>query len=206
MRSARVTRVTRGGVAATFATFAALLSHVAGGGSVPGWVGVVVPLGLSSIVCIALAGRSPSAVRTTAAVFMSQFFFHTLFVLGAVPGASGSIDPHAAHGAGHSASMLMPESTMGLVAADSQMWIWHGIAAAMTALVLHRSEVRVRAMRALADIIGRWFARLGVLIRAEIVAPTRLRLRLVDLDLLTARQPIFVAVARRRGPPVLSAS
>lgn len=95
---------------------------------------------------------------------------------------------------------------MGLVAADSQMWIWHGIAAAMTALVLHRSEVRVRAMRALADIIGRWFARLGVLIRAEIVAPTRLRLRLVDLDLLTARQPIFVAVARRRGPPVLSAS
>ena len=52
MSSARSARATRGVIAATFATLVALISHVAGGGAVPGPIGVIAPLILSIAICV----------------------------------------------------------------------------------------------------------------------------------------------------------
>src|SRR5690606_16871403 len=82
MRTARMTRVARGSAAATLATFVALLSHVAAGGAMPGWLGVAAPWMFSILVCVPLAGRRLSVLRVTAAVVVSQALFHVLFVLG----------------------------------------------------------------------------------------------------------------------------
>ncbi|MEV8024602.1 hypothetical protein [Microbacterium sp. NPDC080220] len=77
MRPSRPSRVARGEAAASLATWAALLSHVAAGGAMPGWLGVAVPLVLSFAFCTALAGRHLSVVRLAVAVTASQLLFHT---------------------------------------------------------------------------------------------------------------------------------
>ncbi len=103
-RHDRGTRVARGAAAAAVATFVALLSHVSGGGEVPGILGIVVPLALSFVACTALAGRRTSALRLGLAVAVSQVLFHTLFVLGSYrPGAEGHV-----HGAVPTAATAAP--------------------------------------------------------------------------------------------------
>ena len=81
-------RVSRGTLAASAATFVALTSHILGGGAFPTTMGLIVPLSLSILVCVALAGRRLSLPRLTVSVGTSQTLFHLLFSL-FTPTASG---------------------------------------------------------------------------------------------------------------------
>lgn len=153
MRSSRAPRVARGLVAASIATLTALLSHVTGGGAMPEWLGIAVPWMLSAAVCVVLAGRKLSAVRLSIAVVVSQLLFHTLFVLGAGAGdGAGAAASHLHH---HGALTLTPSTTEAL-AADPTMWMWHGIAALLTVVALHRGEQAARRLLDLAHASVAW--------------------------------------------------
>ncbi|WP_405375070.1 MULTISPECIES: hypothetical protein [unclassified Microbacterium] len=201
MRATRASRVLRGGLAASVATWVALLSHVTAGGTPPGWLGVAAPLALSLALCTALAGRRLSLIRLAIAVTLSQVLFHTLFLLGTVT-PSGSAAPHA------HAHLALPAMTdaAGSAAAlhgDLAMWALHGLAALVTTLVLHRGERAARALLALASDLARW-------LRRRLIAATGLLTPLAWPALPAAvaaerppRSP-FLAVIARRGPPALA--
>lgn len=55
MRSSRLPQLLRGTSSALVATFVALLAHVSAGGALPGLIGLVVPLVLSSMISVLLA-------------------------------------------------------------------------------------------------------------------------------------------------------
>lgn len=186
-------------MAAAFATFIALMSHIAGGGALPGWVGIVVPLALSMIVCILLTGRKLSAIRTAGGVAVSQFLFHSLFILGTAPHASaGEGTSYHHHGA---AAAPAWESTATLITADATMWGWHAAAAVVTAAVLYRAERAAAIMHALAHAIRAWMRRVIVALVGILVEPARATRSAVDTTILPALSRLFVATARRRGPP-----
>lgn len=195
-RQARARRAARGAVAASVATFVALLSHVTGGGEVPGAAGVVVPWALSFVVCTALAGRRLSAVRLGAAVAVSQVLFHTLFVLGSYDlGAAGHVH-------GGAALVLGTVSGQPIAPADTAMWVGHAVAALATTLALHRGERTLAVLRELAHRSIVWLrARADVLVAG--VGPSPLR-RMLAVVVAEARpvSPVLAASVRRRGPPV----
>lgn len=87
-------RALRGTLAAAFATFVALTSHILGGGSFPTAMGVIVPLALSILVCVLLSGRHLSLPRLTVSVGISQTLFHLLFSL-FTPHGSASLNATA---------------------------------------------------------------------------------------------------------------
>lgn len=198
-RHGRGTRVARGAAAAAVATFVALLSHVSGGGEVPGILGIVVPLALSFVACTALAGRRTSAMRLGLAVAVSQVLFHTLFVLGSYrPGAEGHV-----HGAVPTAATggAMPH----VMTTDAGMWAWHAVAALVTTVALHRGERTLAALRELAQRSIAW-VRARARIIAAIFGPAPLRR--VSAEVVAVVRPVsalIVASARRRGPPARTA-
>lgn len=75
-------RLLRGGTAATLATAVALGGHLAGGGAMPGWLGLLLPWWLAVAASTLLAGTRFSLPRMGAAVLVSQALFHGLFVAG----------------------------------------------------------------------------------------------------------------------------
>lgn len=192
----RGTRAVRGAVAASVATFVALLSHVSSGGELPGIVGVVVPLALSFVVCTVLAGRRLSAWRLTPAVTLSQLLFHTLFVLGSFDlGVAGHV-----HGA--LASPLAPTLASPAAAADAAMWLGHGFAAVVTVVALHRGERALAAILLGAARCVAWLrSRLHLV--ADVVRPVPVR-RVVPETIAIARPAwaLPMSSARRRGPPL----
>lgn len=192
MRPSRLPRVLRGGIAASVATWAALLSHVSAGGEIPGWLGIAVPLVLSLAVCTALAGRRLSLVRLALAVTGSQLIFHTLFVVGAVTPSGTS---HAHH--------LLPMTDAAATAAmhvDPLMWAMHGVAAAVTTLVVHRGERAARTLLAVAADIARWVRRR---ILAAVLALGALDLPALPVapDAAPVLRSIVLRTAAGRGPP-----
>lgn len=193
-RHGRGSRVARGAVAAVVATFVALVSHVSAGGAVPGLVGIVVPLALSFVVCTALAGRRLSAWRLTLAVALSQALFHLLFVLGSYDlGAGGHV-----HGA--VVAFAADGSSPTAVSMDATMAAGHLVAAALTAVSLHRGE---RTLLALGTLAARCVAWVRARVRVIAFGPTPVRrLRAV---VVASVQPVSVIVTRasaRRGPPI----
>lgn len=209
MRRSGGARVVRGSLAASVATFVALLSHVSAGGAVPGPLGILVPFVLSVFVCTVLAGRRLSAIRLSLAVAGSQALFHSLFVLGVVstgaprlvtghdhaavlPPATGAVLP--ATGA------LLPAGAV-LPATDGRMLLWHLFAAALTTVALYRGERAARRLRTLAAEVLAWLRRWVPSLPAEqSPAPRRAPLdvprdhRVGDL--------ISPRANGRRGPPV----
>lgn len=157
---ARRVRALRGGLAATSATFVALMSHLAGGGQLPGLLGIAVPLALSLPLCMAWSGRL-SLPALSASVVASQLFFHVLFLLGTPTGAAHTAGPgtHAGH-AGHAGMAATPMPAAGQVTdmahADAAMWVWHAAAAVVTIAVLHRGELMLLRLRALAVRMAAW--------------------------------------------------
>lgn len=83
-------RALRGTLAAAAATFVALTSHILGGGAFPSATGIIVPLTLSTLVCVLVSGRRLSLPRLTISVGISQTLFHLLFSL-FTPIASGAL-------------------------------------------------------------------------------------------------------------------
>jgi len=212
MERTRAVRAARGAAAATLATFVALLSHVAGGGAMPGWLGVVVPWTFSLLVCVPLAGRRLSVVRLSIGVVLSQALFHVLFVLGA--GSSTGLV-----GVGHHGMMVLPDGAGGASAGgataaaaveamlwgDAAMWAAHLTAAALTIAALHRGESALRRLIVIAAQTGAWIERqVLALIRAFVdPLPSSPRHRLVPAESLAPR---ILRAARlsdvvRRGPP-----
>lgn len=158
----RGARALRGGLAAVSATFVALMSHVAGGGEMPGLLGVVVPLVLSLPVCMAWSGRL-SLAGLSASVVASQLFFHVLFTLG-TPAESQLVSAGSGAHAGHEGMMtptMPPTPAAGqaveMAPADPTMWLSHGLAAVVTIVLLYRGELmllRELAVRAAAWLLG----------------------------------------------------
>jgi hypothetical protein len=199
---------------ASVATVAALLSHLAGGGAVPGWLGLLVPWALSLTVCTVLAGRRLELWRTTVSVGLSQVLFHTLFVLGA-PGAgasgagasgAGSADRPMGHGV-HGEYPLPPSSPEvspylpDLIGADATMWLWHGAAAGVTVAVLFGGERVLTRLRELAGQATAWLRR-SLPARSDVAPPVPV-VRVVAPDWFTgsfSARP-EVSSSRRRGPP-----
>lgn len=200
MRHTRATRVARGAAAATVATFVALLSHVAGGAAMPGWLGVLAPWVLSLFVCVLLAGRSLSLPRLSIAVAISQFLFHTLFILG----TGGTALAGGGHVHGQLTFVADASGTATAIVADPAMWLWHGIAAVTTIAALHRGE---QSLRHLLDLAASGHARLVAFVAAIIVIPVspprRRPLTPTTAAVVTAVRTVFLSAVVRRGPPVL---
>ncbi len=155
MPSDRSDRVLRGSSAAVFATFVALLSHVAGGGQVPGALGVVVPLVLSTAACVLLAGRRLTLLRTTLSVVVSQVLFHTLFVLGTSPrttqhpGSTG----HGAHGPTAALDLVTGATATAGHHADVGMWSAHVAAGLVTIAAFQRAGSLLSALAAVREFV-----------------------------------------------------
>ncbi len=195
-RQDRGARVLRGAVAASVATFVALLSHVTAGGAVPGIFGIIVPLALSFVVCVAFAGRRPSLWRLGPAVALSQVLFHALFVLGTYDTGRAT---HV-----HGVATVLDGPAGPLVTADATMGGWHLVAAAVTTLAMHRGETTVALLRLLADRLVLWLRA-----RAAIIAtgPAPVPLRRVHVVLIEVVRPIsllLTASLGRRGPPLFA--
>jgi hypothetical protein len=211
----RGARVGRGGAIAGISVVIAAFSHVAGGGSNPGVLGVVLAMTFAVLSCIALAGRALSVGRLTLSVALSQFVFHLLFNLGAdlpVGAAShGSVGMLGMVMSG-GATQTLPSVGPGAAASvggmdgmsDARMWLGHAVAAALTIAVLLHGE---RAALTLGRLAGARLARtvdvVGALPAALPVARHRVALVLADrrgvrlLEVLLAARP-------RRGPPVVA--
>lgn len=201
MRSSRMPRLVRGSLAASIATFVALLSHVSGGGTAPSWIGILVPLVVSVLVCTALAGRSLSLTRLGVAVLGSQALFHLLFVLGTFGPSAKTGTGHAHH---HDAamSMTMETSDMTVVStAGASMWIAHAVAALITVAALYRGERAVLRLRDVARQMVAWVRRAAAFTIPSFVLVPR-RVQAVAVSLPPALLVLFVSVSRRRGPPV----
>lgn len=189
-------------MAAGLATFVALLSHVAGGGAMPGWAGLVVPGVLSLLVCTALAGRILKLWRLSVAVATSQVLFHSLFVLGMTTPATGGSSAHSHHGEAIALPAMTESGALSTaLAADASMWGFHAVAAIVTVAALHRGERTVRRLRDLATQTMAWVRRALTrpLALPGLIAPTRVVLaRTVAVDAVDAR---YRYALRRRGPP-----
>jgi len=212
MTSTRSARALRGALAAIASTFVALLSHVAGGGEVPGLLGLLVPLVLATAVCVPLAGRRLSIVRVSASVIASQMLFHVLFVLGSAGNASAASATggagHAGHG-GHgsaAAPLLLATPAAGPAAgvsahAHAGMWAAHAAAAAVTILAIYQGERVVRRLRTLAVALVR------VLLPVVATIPVPFRAA-APADIETVSLPrslsVYPSTRSRRGPPAVS--
>lgn len=194
MRTSRAPRVVRAALAASVATFAALLSHVVAGGAVPGPLGVAVPWLLSLAVCTVLTGRRLSLLRLSIAVPLSQTLFHVLFVVGA--GSAQPVTPHAHH----TLFELMPEATM-LAPVDPAMWLGHAVAAILTVALVHRGERTMAALAVVAANLTAWLRRRVWMppILTGFPAPARPHPAADAVPLLVPR--LGADAVDRRGPP-----
>ncbi len=199
MTLSRPARVARGALAAGTATFTALLSHLAGGGVMPGWLGIAVPLLLATMVCTLLTGRRMSVVRLGVAVAVSQVLFHFLFVLGTIaPSGQAAV----AHHAGMPVMQPAAESLHEHLAPT--MWIGHAAAAVVTTLALWFGERLAAVLRMLAGRVVAWLRRL-VHERTPSVRAHRRTVRAVG-------RPTHAPLSRhasslsRRGPPFPAAA
>ncbi|WP_129788116.1 hypothetical protein [Promicromonospora panici] len=203
---ARRVRALRGGLAASSATFVALASHLAGGGQMPGLLGIVVPLALSLPVSMAWAGRRLSLLGLSASVVASQLFFHVLFMLGTPVRPAQASSGSGAH-AGHQ-GMVVPTSaetagqTTEMAHTDATMWVWHAVAAVVTIVVLYRGELMLLRLRDLAVRTAAWLLRGRAVVED---AGSFVRPALPSVVAATFR-PLHpdpqLSPLRRRGPPV----
>ncbi|TDW29847.1 hypothetical protein [Cryobacterium psychrophilum] len=205
--SSRWGRFVRGWITASFAVFVAAFSHVVAGGAAPAPVSISLALAFSGMVCVALAGKTLSLLRSSASVAVSQIALHALFGLG-----SGATSPILT-GSGHHGPVSISPGTaaavdsMGMSVAgtsgtDAWMWAAHGVAAVLTIVALHRGE---RAFWFLVDLAA---SGLAVVLRGtRDLVPVFVHAVPAPLVAADAFVPSPLAVLRscltRRGPPVI---
>lgn len=201
----RLPHLLRGSSAAIIATFAALFSHIVGGGAMPESIGVAVPLLLSLMVCILLAGRKLSVIRLSVSVIASQVLFHALFVLGTPTSSS----PHSQLPTGHHyhVQQILPvpvasDHTMTLVHGDALMWVSHLVGAIITIVFLFRGERAIHHLCQVAEQFVTWVGcRFTVPLRLPVVA-VPVRLPVQDTAFWTVISQIYASTVSRRGPPM----
>lgn len=197
MHPSRRPALLRGFAASAVAIFVALAGHVTAGGAMPGPLGIVVPWVLSFMVCVLLAGRRLSVIRLSISVAVSQFLFHTLFVLGTIT-PSGVVAPHV-----HGAPLVLPAAgaVPDAVVADGMMWIGHVVAALLTIAALHRGERLLLGLRDLAQQSIRWVQRRVA--ATTLVAPVRpLAAPSVFSSPVALRDALLLSTQRGRAPPL----
>lgn len=149
-------RALHGSLAASFATFVALTSHMTAGGALPTAMGVVVPLVLSALVCVLLAGRRLSLSRLSLSVLASQSLFHLLFsVFTPMTGShspANALERHTMHHSGSAGmSGSMPHAMSGAVPSPDAgaamhahtspgMLLAHLVAAVLTIAMIYWAE------------------------------------------------------------------
>lgn len=203
----RWSRLLRGSLTTVLALTVAAFSHVAGGGSAPGVLGVGLALAFALPLAVAVTGKELSAVRLSIAVTSAQVAFHTLFSLGA---STTTVTATGGGHHGHDALVLSSGDAAGTTGmagmhAGPSMWIAHGVAAVATVVGIWFAE---RTVRALADL-----ARQGVsavacalgLVLVLVAEPVPLRAvvaraaRLIPHD----RGPTW-STQPHRGPPAVA--
>jgi len=154
--------VVRGLAAGSVATALALFFHVAAGAPMPGWLGVVVPLVASIFVAVLVSRQRFSWGRLSVSAGVAQYFFHSLFVLGAMPFDLGGLG-HAHHDHGVMGMATHEASHHGLHAGHGGPWMLlaHVAAAVLTTVLVQQGEAifnRLATWGALA--LRRLFARI----------------------------------------------
>jgi len=212
--ASRWARFVRGWLTAGLSVFVAAVSHVAGGGTAPGLLGVVLAMAFAGIVCVALAGKSLSRIRLSLSVVASQFAFHLLFGLGAGAGSVGAgsataIATTTSHGSAHQHGATFLESAGSGAAMtshnDSSMWAAHALAAVITVVVLRRGESAYWGLVELARAV--WVAPLvprHVSIATDSVDASRTGSAIADMSGLRDLGVLLVARPRRGPPPRLA--
>ena len=207
MVSSRQRRAARGVVAASVATLFALMSHLLGGGELPGVLGIAIPWVLSMPVCVILAGRELSLWRLSISIAFSQVLFHGLFVLGTPATGAALVSVNAGHGA-HGAPVILsavdPSAHTAAMHAHAPMWVWHSIAAALTIAALYWGEQALVRLRELAAETVRWVRRRFVI--GSAAAPRWPALYRVSPGQSTAAlsEDVQLMPLQRRGPPLPS--
>ena len=155
----RQKRVLRGSLSAAFATFAALCSHAIAGGA---WsfsiLAMLIPLVLSTPVCIALSSHKFSLPRLDAVVLTSQFVFHTLFE--ALAKAHGPVmhHHHAFHPShSHQIQVHVPTRVAESHHLSISMWLAHFIVVVVTVAVIYKYELLISALITLTHLVIRRF-------------------------------------------------
>lgn len=199
MRRDRWTRVLRGLSVTSLATFIALMSHVAAGGSAPGWLGVTAPVILGAPVSIVIIGLRPSLPRMAVAVTLSQVLFHTLFVLGGPSVSVAGITMHGSHHPRDAMPVTMDASSAAM--SMSGMWGAHAVAALLTIAAIHLGDRTVASSARLIDLVLEW-------LRRVVAAVTSFPLTGRGAGPVTSLVPAphlrrTYSRAHRRGPPVL---
>lgn len=195
--TSRWARVARGGLIASIAVFVAAFSHVAAGGSAPGWAGTAIALAFALLASIAVAGRRLTPWRIAVAVVVSQFFFHLVFSIGAPTSVTMMQNGH--HGPVLVGGAADPVASMDH--SGGGMWIAHAIAAVVTIVFLWRGErelwrVLATAARQLATVL--WGAPVVVSVVSHGVA-----VQVSPVSRLLFRDDLGVVLSslRHRGPP-----
>jgi len=194
----RRTRVWRGLVAASVATFAAAFSHGIADGAAPSPFALAVAGVLSVFVCVLLAGRRLSLGRLSASVVLSQLAYHVLFAL--VPPATGTVT-----GAGHHGGVLTVHVDAVSTAAhahggDAPMWVGHVMAALVTIAALRRGEQAFWAL-----FVPLRLAVLALFGRLLSIPPRHPAARpRPDRRDVPAVAAIVLSAVRRRGPPLVA--
>ncbi|SJM54763.1 putative integral membrane protein [Actinomycetales bacterium JB111] len=200
-------RVARALVSASVGTAIAAASHLAGGGPVPGALGVLAAWAASAWLGVFVPGRPDSLLRLVAGISGAQFLFHALFMLGVT--APGCSVPGAAH-AGHHGPIVLPDACAApahLGHSDPRMMLWHAVAALATIVALHRVDRTADLLRSLAGlVVGRVT---GLLLLLDGTRPVAAPLR-PRPPAAWVRRPapagVFPETFRRRGPPLALAA
>ncbi|WP_293695811.1 hypothetical protein [uncultured Agrococcus sp.] len=204
MMEHRHLRALRGAITASFATFVALMSHIAAGADVPGALGIIVPLAIALPVCTLLAGRKLSLLGLSASVVVSQLLFHALFMFGT---ATLTIQSgHAHHGAPIAAETVAQGSgavhdhSHFLFADSPAMMLAHALAAAVTVAGLFYGEVALRAiLRIGRRVMG--FARAALVLVPVPEKPDALSIPIVTEQPREPAAKELLPVHAYRGPP-----
>jgi len=199
--SSRWARVARGLLVAVLSVFVAMLSHIAGGGSLPGGVGLAIALAFATLASVAVVGKRLNPLRLTAAVAVSQFAFHLLFSVGASTSAQFSQAGH------HGAVSITPGSAsdgMQMAHGDAGMWASHAVAAVLTIAFLWRGE------RAVWKLLSTASRRLFVVLVGTLVvlpvSPVAAALTPAPESTRTLRDDLGIVLSRlrHRGPPAIT--
>lgn len=201
----RGSRLTRGWTAALFATSAAALSHVLGGGHAPHPLLVLFSLIISALVCVALAGRVLSFKNLVSAVVVSEGLFHLLFSLSSAnsPASALAAGQHAGLDMAGTAPALAHTSMGHMAGHDGSMWFSHAAAAALTIGFLRYGESG--AVRLLHALRMRITAIIGLLI-VPVAAPLRIDAAPEPWLPAMAALNVPLPVRHHRGPPLSAAS
>ncbi|MCF2572770.1 hypothetical protein [Brevibacterium sp. UCMA 11754] len=212
-------RALHGSLAASFATFVALTSHVIGGGGLPTVMGIVVPLALSTLVCVLLAGRRLSLPRLSLSVLTSQSLFHLLFSVFTPRtgnhGPANALERLAMHHAGAADSMAgmsgsMPHAMSGAepmsdagasmhAHTSPAMLLAHLMAAVLTIAMIYWSETLPAKIGSFLRLVIH--ALLPTAVR-PIPVPTGPRPHLGVARILPRRLGVLRSPVLTRGPPV----